>query len=409
MRVRAAWQAGTERCRPTKESRIHALPQPREHRSQGLCRHPRLHELGRHHCGPGMGEGRVVRPRDDQGGARSRHQHLRHRQRLLGGDQRGVHRPSAEGVRRPRGRRARHQGARPDAARTQRRRALPQGDPAGDRRQPRPARDGLRRPLPDPPVGPDDADRGDDGGPARRGSRRQGPLPRRLVDVRVAVRQGAARRRAARLDAVRLDAEPLQPALPRGGAGDDPALRRPGRRGDPVEPAGPRPARPGPGTAATARSETDEFGNLLYRDEDSAIVAKVVARSPSDAGSPPAQVALAWLHGASPASPHRSSVSPSRSTSRMRSLPRIWSSRPRRSRSCRPVTSRAASPATADPGPRFCAVGPRTAANTRITSAQNAASGLPRLCPSWSGRHDEVLQQCGHPIRVAQLWHVPGG
>ena len=38
-------------------------------------------------------------------------------------------------------------------------------------------------------------------------------------------------------------AEPLQPGLPRGGAGDDPALPRPGRRRPPVEPAGPRPAR----------------------------------------------------------------------------------------------------------------------------------------------------------------------
>ena len=41
-----------------------------------------------------------------------------------------------------------------------------------------------------------------------------------------------------------VDAEPLQPALPRGGAGDAAALRRPGRRRDPVEPAGPRPADP---------------------------------------------------------------------------------------------------------------------------------------------------------------------
>ena len=37
-------------------------------------------------------------------------------------------------------------------------------------------------------------------------------------------------RRGARLDAVRQHAEPLQPPLPRGGAGDAAAVRRPGRR-----------------------------------------------------------------------------------------------------------------------------------------------------------------------------------
>ena len=44
-------------------------------------------------------------------------------------------------------------------------------------------------------------------------------------------------------DALRLDAEPLQPRLPRGGAGDDPAVHRPGRRRAPVEPARARAAR----------------------------------------------------------------------------------------------------------------------------------------------------------------------
>ena len=41
-------------------------------------------------------------------------------------------------------------------------------------------------------------------------------------------------------DALRLDAEPLQPRLPRGGARDDPAVHRPGRRRAAVEPARPR-------------------------------------------------------------------------------------------------------------------------------------------------------------------------
>ena len=66
-------------------------------------------------------------------------------------------------------------------------------------------------------------------------------------DVRVAVLQGAVHRRAARLDPVRHHAEPLQPALPRGGARDAAAVRRPGHRRHPVEPAGPRPAHPGLG------------------------------------------------------------------------------------------------------------------------------------------------------------------
>ena len=71
----------------------------------------------------------------------------------------------------------------------QRRRPVAQGDHDRDRRQPAPARHRLRRPLPDPPLGPPHADRGDDGGAARRGQGRQGPLHRRVVDVRLAVRK----------------------------------------------------------------------------------------------------------------------------------------------------------------------------------------------------------------------------
>ena len=53
----------------------------------------------------------------------------------------------------------------------------------------------------------------------------QGALPRRVLDVGLAVQQGAARRRRARVDALRHDAGPLQPAQPRGGARDAAAVR----------------------------------------------------------------------------------------------------------------------------------------------------------------------------------------
>jgi aryl-alcohol dehydrogenase (NADP+) len=46
--------------------------------------------------------------------------------------------------------------------------------------------------------------------------------------------------------------------------------------------------------ATTARTETDEFGASLYRDEDKAIVDSVGAVA-SRRGVPRAQVALAWL------------------------------------------------------------------------------------------------------------------
>ena len=124
-----------------------------------------------------------------------------------------------------------------------------------DRRQPAPARHRLRRPLPDPPLGSAHADRGDAGGAARRRAGRQGALHRRLVDVRVAVRQGAARRRTPRLDALRVDAELRQPALPRGGARDAAAVPRRRHRRDPVEPAGARPPDPRLGRDQRARGD----------------------------------------------------------------------------------------------------------------------------------------------------------
>ena len=60
-----------------------------------------------------------------------------------------------------------------------------------DRRQPEAARHRLCRSLPDPPLGLRDADRGDARGAARRREGRQGALHRRVVDVGVAVHEGA--------------------------------------------------------------------------------------------------------------------------------------------------------------------------------------------------------------------------
>src|ERR1700749_2607084 len=49
-----------------------------------------------------------------------------------------------------------------------------------------------------------------------------------------------------------------------------------------------------PWDAATARTETDEFGATLYRDEDEKIVARTLEVA-ERLGAPPAQVALAWV------------------------------------------------------------------------------------------------------------------
>ena len=138
----------------------------------------------------------------------------------------------------------RDQGARPDAPGPEQHRAVAEGDPRRGRPQPAPARHRLHRPVPDPPARPAHADGGDARGAARRREGGQGAVPRRVVDVGVAVRQGAAPRRGARLDEVRVHAGPLQPPQPGRGARDAAALRGPGRRRDPVEPAGAGP--PGP-------------------------------------------------------------------------------------------------------------------------------------------------------------------
>ena len=49
-----------------------------------------------------------------------------------------------------------------------------------------------------------------------------------------------------------------------------------------------------PWKTSTSRTETDEFGSSLYRDEDEAVVDKVLAVADRREVSP-AQIALAWL------------------------------------------------------------------------------------------------------------------
>ena len=49
-----------------------------------------------------------------------------------------------------------------------------------------------------------------------------------------------------------------------------------------------------PWDTQTARSETDEFGRSLYRDEDRTVVEKVIALA-ERRGVSPAQIVLAWL------------------------------------------------------------------------------------------------------------------
>src|SRR5579863_5762024 len=230
---------GLHQEHPTERNQ-RGLRQARIGRTQGLPHLPRHDELRQ----PGrtsLASRRGRRRADRQGGRRRRRDVLRHRRHLLRRGDRADHRPRArQAVRAPGRLRARLQGLLPDGRGTQRPRAVPQAHPVGHRRVAAAARHRLRGPVPDPPLGLRHADRGDHGGAARRGPVRQSPLYRGQQHVRLAVRQGAARGRTPRLDPVRLHAEPLQPAVPGGGAGDDPAVRRPGHRGAALQPAGPR-------------------------------------------------------------------------------------------------------------------------------------------------------------------------
>ena len=166
---------------------------------EGQPARARLHELRRPDhperppVGAHRGRGAAVLP----AGRRARRDVLGHRERVPARHLRGVRRPRDHPLLPPRGHRARHQGAREDARRPGRGGPVAQGDPRAGRRVADAARHRLHRPVPDPPLRRGHAGRGDDGGAARHHQGRQGALHRRLLDVRVAVRQAPARRRPA--------------------------------------------------------------------------------------------------------------------------------------------------------------------------------------------------------------------
>ena len=103
--------------------------------------------------------------------------------------------------------------------------------------------------------------------------------------------------RAARLAALRDHAEPLQPALSRGRAGDDPALPRGGHRPDPLESAGPGAVGPhSPGRHRSVPRRTT-LPHSLYggtAESDDKVIARVQTLAAAR-GVPPARIALAWL------------------------------------------------------------------------------------------------------------------
>ena len=201
--------------------------------------------------------------------------------------------------------------------RPERRRAVAQGDPARDRRQPAAPGHGLRRPVPDPPLGPGHADRGDDGGAARRRQGRQGALHRRVVDVRLAVRQGAARgrpRTAGRASSPCSPTTTCSTARRSARCCRCAATRASGVI--PWSPLAPRPADPRPGTTHTRALADRRFGKTLYRAHRGRPTARRRGGGRGRRGARRAARAggAGLAAGASRASPRRSSARPSRRT-----------------------------------------------------------------------------------------------
>ena len=190
---------------------------------------------------------------------------------------------------------------------------VPESDHGADRRLADAARHRLRRPVPDSSVRSGRPGRGDDGGPARRRQGRQGPLPRGLVDVRLAVRQAAARRRAGWLDPVRVHAESVQPAAPPGRArADGRCAPTSGVGACAVLPAGQGPPGPALGRADPSAPRRQGRPGRSTRPWTSRSSTRC-SNWPRARGVTMAQVALAWVLGTRPC-PRRSSARPSRTT-----------------------------------------------------------------------------------------------
>ncbi len=142
--------------------------------------------------------------------AGTRREFLRHRRHVFERRLGNRHRLAAEGIRPARGSGDRDQGVFPgvraDASRSPHGAAgAVEAEPAGPVAQAHPARGRrfahapghrLHRPVPDPPLGLCDADRGNHGSAARRGEGRQGALSRRLQHMGAAVRARSRWRRS---------------------------------------------------------------------------------------------------------------------------------------------------------------------------------------------------------------------
>ena len=170
---------------------------------------------------------------------------------------------------------------------------LPQGHPGEIEASLRRLGDRLRRPVPDPPLGPADADRGDAGGPARRGEGGQG----RATSARssmyawqfakalyLADRHGWTRFVSMQNHYNLLYREEEREMMP--------LCADRGHRRHPVEPAGPRTAHPRLGRGH-APLRPDQFGRSLY-----AQTGRPTARSSTGSARSPRGAAFRGPRGA---------------------------------------------------------------------------------------------------------------